>query len=190
MDVQLLPEWVGINRRDESSLLQKYQRTKDLSYLLELYDPYMHLVYGLAYKIVKDASQSQEIVYIIFKKLIKEAPQQEIRIFSSWLYTLSRDYCLTWRSRARGSLDQYVALGSTTRTPITFYEKDDESFEAEINQLEKEINNLKNEQQRCLDLFFKEQKCFQEIADITGWDVQLIKRHIRNAKRSINIYQE
>ncbi len=190
MDIQLLPEWVGIKRRDESSLLQKYRHSKDLTYLLELYEPYMYLVYGLAYKIVKEPNQSQEIVYSIFKKLIKEVPKQEIRVFSSWLYALTRDFCFTWRSRTRAKKDEFVALGSDTRTPITFYDKDDESFEEEIGQLENEIRNLKSEQERCLNLFFKEQKCFQEIAEITGWDILLIKRHIRNAKKSINVYQE
>ena len=53
-----------------------------------------------------------------------------------------------------------------------------------------EIINLKQEQEKCLQLFFNEQKCFQEIAEITGWDIALIKRHVRNAKRRVNIYQD
>lgn len=190
MNLQLLPEWVGIKRRDESTLLQKYLDTKDISFLLQVYEPYMYLVYGLAYKIVREPQQSQEIVYSIFKKLIKDVPQQDIRVFGSWLYQVTRDYCFDWRTRARAHPGEIVALGGATRTPITFYEKDDQSFEEEISKLENEIKNLKNEQQQCLDLFFKEQKCFQEIAEITGWDVVLIKRHIRNAKKSINVYQE
>lgn len=190
MNKQLLPEWIGIKRRDESSLLQKFIDTKDISYLLEVYQPYMYLVYGLAYKIIKKPQQSQDIVYSIFKELINKVPKQDIRVFNSWLYTMTREYCLQWRANASSQQEEIIALGGEARTHVTFYETEDSSFEEEINKLEIEIKNLKNEQRRCLDLFLKEQKCFQEIAEITGWDIQLIKRHIRNAKRSINIYQD
>ncbi len=190
MDKKLLTDWVGIKNRDESALLHKYLKTKDIALLLRVYEPYMYLVYGLAYKLIQEPKQSQEIVYAIFKQLIKDVPEQEIRVFSTWLYQYTREFCFHWRSKARSRSDEIIALGGDQRTPITFYEKDDQSFEEEISKLENEIINLKNEQQRCHELFFKDQKCFQEIADITGWDVQLIKRHIRNAKKSINVYQD
>jgi len=190
IDKNALSKWVGVSPRDESSLLQKYLQTNDLAYLLDLYRPYMHLVYGLAFKYVFEPRQNQEIVYCIFKKLINEVKRQEIRVFGTWLYYLSRDYCKQWRSRSPSEVDGIVVLGGTSTTPITFYDEDDETFEDEINTMEEDMINLKNEQERCMKLFFNEQKCFQEIAEITGWEVSLIKRHIRNAKRRINIYQE
>ena len=190
IDKEALSKWVGVSRRDESSLLEKYLKTKDLAYLLDLYRPYMHLVYGLAFRFVDEPQQSQEIVYCIFKKLISEVKKQEIRVFGSWLYTLSREYCQKWRIRAPSEVNKVIALGGESSTPITFYDEDDEAFEEEINSMEDEIINLKQEQEKCLQLFFNEQKCFQEIAEITGWDIALIKRHVRNAKRRVNIYQD
>jgi len=190
IDKQALSKWVGASRRDESSLLQNYLHSGELSYLLDLYRPYMHLVYGLAFKFVHEPKESQEIVYCIFKKLINEVKRQEIRVFGSWLYIMSRDICKQWRSRGRSDVERILALGETSNAHITFYDEDDDAFEKEISSMEDEIINLKKEQEKCLELFFTEQKCFQEIADITGWDVSLIKRHLRNAKRRVNIYQE
>ncbi len=190
IDKPVLSKWVSASPRDESSLLNKYHQTKDLAHLLNLYRPYMHLVYGLAFKFVHEPQQSQEIVYCVFKKLIKEVKNQKIRVFSSWLYTLSREFCQKWRARDSSDEEQILALGGTSKTPITFFDEGDEDFEEEISSMEDEISDLKKEQEKCLELFFNQQKCFQEIADITGWDVALIKRHIRNAKRRINIYQD
>ena len=191
IDKQSLSKWVGVNRRDESSLLLKYLKTNDLSYLLELYRPYMHLVYGLAFKYVKDPKQSQEIVYCIFKKLIKDIKRQEVRVFGNWLYNLSLDFCKQWRDRGRTESDQIVALGGSTQTPVEFYDdKDDDSFEEEISSMEDEVMRIKSQQEKCSQLFFKEQRCFQEIADITGWEVSEIKYHVKNAKRKTNIYQD
>lgn len=190
IDNQLLSKWVGLSSRDELSLLNKYLQTKNLSYLLDLYRPYMHLVYGVAFKFVQDQKQSQEIVYCIFKKLIKEVSNQEIRVFSTWLYNLTLDFAKQWRTRGRSDADKIVALGGSTQTPISFYEDEDEVFENEILSLEDEAKNLKIQQEKCAELFFNQQKCFNEIAEITGWEVSQIKQHVKNAKRRANIYQE
>jgi len=190
IDRKLLSKWVNVSGSDELTLLNNYLKTKNLSYLLNLYRPYMHLVYGVAYKFVQDPKQSQEIVYCIFKKLIKEANEQEIRVFSTWLYNLSLDFCKQWRTRSRSEADQIVALGGSSQSPIAFYEQEDEVFEHEISNLEEEAKILQEEQDKCADLFFNQQKCFREIADLTGLEVSKIKQHIRNAKRKANIYQE
>lgn len=190
IDKQLLSEWVGISRSDESSLLKKYLQTKKLSYLLDLYRPYMHLVYGLAFKFVQDSKQSQEIVYCVFKKLIKDVNKQEIRVFGAWLYNLSLEFSKQWRTRGRSDVDQIVALGGSSQTPISFYDEEDDVFEDEISSMENEVKQLKIQQDKCAELFFNQQKCFQEIADITGWEIAQIRRHVKNAKRKANIYQE
>jgi hypothetical protein len=136
IDKQLLPEWVGLSRRDESTLLKKYLQTKKISYLLDLYRPYMHLVYGIAFKFVQDSKQSQEIVYCIFKKLIKDVNNQEIRVFGAWLYNLSLEFSKQWSIRDRSDVDQIVALGGNSQTPISFYDEEDDACEDEINSME------------------------------------------------------
>jgi RNA polymerase sigma-70 factor (ECF subfamily) len=83
-----------------------------------------------------------------------------------------------------------VALGGKSQTPISFYDEEDDAFVAEINSMEIEVKQLKIQQDKCAELFFIQQKCFQEIADITGWKIAQIRRHVKNAKRKANIYQQ
>ena len=190
IDKYTLSDWVGANRWDESSLLNKYLQTGDLAFLLRLYKPYMHLVYGLAFNFVQDQKQSQEIVYCIFKKLIKEVKHQEIRLFSAWLYNLSLQFCKQWRQRGRSDIDKIVALGGKGQAPITYYDDDDAVFDQEISNMENEVKQLQAQQEKCVELFFEQQMCFEEISEITGWEVSQIKRHLKNVKRRANIYQE
>lgn len=190
IDKQAWLEWVGASDKDELSLIKKYLKTTDLAYLLDLYRPYMHLVYGLANNFTGNPKQSQEIVYCIFKKLIKEVQQQEIRAFSGWLYHLSRRFCQQWLQRGRSEDDQIVAMGGSIQTPVTFYYEDDQDLEQEISHMEDEVKNTREQQERCSELFFNKQKCFQEIAYLTGLEISQIKRHLRNSKRRANIYQE
>ena len=189
-DKNSLLDWVGVSQSNESSLLQKYVQSGDLSHLLELYRPYMHLVYGLAYKYVRDSKQSQDIVYCIFKKLINEVKKKEIRLFSAWLYITCLTFCRQWRQRGQSEADQIVALGGSGASPISYYDEDDHEFEDEIITVENEVKRIKEQQEECSRLFFIEQKCFQEIAEITGWEISLIKRHLRNIKKRTNIYQD
>lgn len=189
LDKTLL-DWVGASQLNELSLLQKYLNSGDLRNLLALYKPYMHLVYGLAFKYVQDPKQSQEIVYCLFKKLIKEVRHQEIRLFSAWLYLVCLNFCKQWRERGRYEADQISATSSSGQTPITFYEDGDQDFEEEINSVENEVKKLKEQQEECARLFFDQQKCFQEIAVITGWKISEIRRHLRNVKKRTNIYQD
>ncbi|GJM29725.1 MAG: hypothetical protein DHS20C17_23600 [Cyclobacteriaceae bacterium] len=150
----------------------------------------MHLVYGLSFKFVQDSKQSQEIVYCIFKKLIKEITKQEVRVFSTWLYNLSLEFVKNWRARGRSEVDRIVALGGSSQTPISFYDEDDDVFEDEISSMEKEIEELKIHQEKCAELFFNQQKSFREIAEITGLEISQVRGHVKNAKRRANIYQE
>lgn len=190
IDKNTLSDWVGTNRRDESSLLNKYLQTGDLAYLLSLYKPYMHLVYGLAFKYTQDPKQSQEVVYCIFKRLIKEVKLREIRLFSAWLYKTSLQFCKQWRQRGRSEADKIIALGGVGQAPITYYDEDDAIFEEEISNMEDEVKDLQEQRQQCVELFFEQQKCFEEISNITGWKISQIKRHLKNVKRRANIYQE
>lgn len=176
--------------KDEQKLIKKYLATKKLSYLVDLYKPYIHLVYGIALRYVADDHQAQIITIKIFKKLARDLPQQEIRIFQSWLYIVTKNYCENWMMSRnnQAELVESVEVEDEKQFDFTLYGKDDRSFEAEISNMENEILNTKKEQEKCMDLFFKEQKCFQEIADITGYRLSNIKRHIKNAKKNINIY--
>src|SRR5690349_18490012 len=78
----------------DEQLLQDYRDSGDLKVLGVLYERYMHLVYGVCLKYLTDEDQSKDAVMQIFEELIVKANKFEIKHFKSWLYTLSRNYCL------------------------------------------------------------------------------------------------
>ena len=60
----------------------------------ELYSAYMHLVYGVCLKYLKDRDESKDAVMQIFEKIITEIPKQRIENFRGWLYVVTKNYCL------------------------------------------------------------------------------------------------
>ena len=81
------------NKSDEE-LLERFQNSGNLDVLGELYSRYMHLVYGVSLKYFKDRDDAQDAVMQIFEKLITDLPKHEVQNFKSWLFVLTKNYCL------------------------------------------------------------------------------------------------
>jgi RNA polymerase sigma-70 factor (ECF subfamily) len=79
---------------DDNSLLDRFKKTSNPELLGVLYHRYMHLVYGVGLKYLKDPEESKDAVMQIFEKLVISIPNQDIRNFKSWLYTVTKNHCL------------------------------------------------------------------------------------------------
>jgi RNA polymerase sigma-70 factor (ECF subfamily) len=47
------------------------------------------------------------------------------------------------------------------------------------------IEILQPEQRTTINLFYMEQKCYKEVADLTGFDLKKVKSYIQNGKRNL-----
>ena len=82
----------------------------------------MHLVYGVCLKYLKNRDESKDAVMQIFEKLIIEIPKQKIENFRSWLYVVTKNYCLM-QLRSQKSSDEKVHEWMTD--PVIFMENVD-----------------------------------------------------------------
>ena len=76
----------NIISRSEEELIDEFTSTGDPEVLGELYSSYMHLVYGVCLKYLRDREESMDAVMQIFEKLVTEIPKQKIENFRSWLH--------------------------------------------------------------------------------------------------------
>lgn len=49
------------------------------------------------------------------------------------------------------------------------------------------VENLKEEQQRCIKLFYFEKQSYEEIEAKTGFTYKQVKSHLQNGKRNLKI---
>jgi RNA polymerase sigma-70 factor (ECF subfamily) len=175
------------------SLLKKYQSSGDLEVLGNLYARYMHLVYGVCLRYLKNREDAKDAVMHIFEKLIAEAQQHEIRQFKSWLYVLTKNYCLM-QIRSQKSKDRRINNWKIDH--VKFVESDielhpiDKDETDEDNALKDCIDKLKPEQRTCIQLFYFENKCYQDIAFSLKMEEKKVKSHLQNAKRNLKICLE
>lgn len=178
---------------DDASLLRKYASSGDLAYLGDLYNRYTHLVYGVCLKYLKDEEASKDAVMQIFEKLTLSLKETEVREFKSWLYTVVKNHCLMLlRAQQKQIMERFDHLhenGHST-TSEAFVESAEELPVDRWNLIEKGLPTLPEEQQQCIRLFYLEQKSYQEVAALTGYELRKVKSYLQNGKRNLKIFVE
>jgi RNA polymerase sigma factor (sigma-70 family) len=175
----------------DEELIHQYQLTQDTLYIGELYQRYTHLVYGLCLKYFKEEEDSKDAVMQIFEKLLQVLKTQEVSKFQHWLHVLVRNYCLM-ELRKRKSRDTTYLEPLAVSNPgiLNIPQEDNFQLEEQLQQLENGLDHIPQAQKICIELFYLQKKCYQEIAAITGYDLNKVKSYIQNGKRNLKIYLE
>lgn len=174
-------------------LLSKYLGTGDLEILGELFERYMHLVYGVCLKYFKNREDSKDAVMQIFEKLILEIPKHDIQNFKSWLYVVTKNFCLmqirSEKSRSEQQKKFVIEQDIFVESMEEMHPMDEKG--ANLNKVLKEcIENLKEDQKKCVELFYFQDKCYQEISQILRIDEKKVKSYLQNGKRNLKICLE
>ncbi|MBC7566220.1 MAG: sigma-70 family RNA polymerase sigma factor, partial [Pedobacter sp.] len=80
--------------QDDVDLIRSYKVSGSLDILGQLYNKYMHLVFGVCINYLKDEELSKDAVMQIFEELILKLKVHEVQNFKSWLHVLTRNHCL------------------------------------------------------------------------------------------------
>ena len=174
------------NLQDDLALIAAYQLRGDLKVLGLLYNRYMYLVFGVCFNYFKDEEQSKDAVMQIFEELVVKLKVHQVKNFKSWLHVLSRNHCLM--ALRKSSKNPTVSLEDNFVDNGDFVHLDiDDAKETQLTVMEKCMENLPEEQRKSVDLFYLQERCYKEVADITGYDMLKVKSYIQNGKRNLKI---
>ncbi len=173
----------------DTTLLDRYRQSNDLTLLGVLYQRYMTLVYGVCLKYLKDREESRDAVMQIFEKLIGSLKAHEVTHFKSWIYVTARNHCLMKLRAEKGK--KSIEISETLMETDSLIHLDDEpELEVNLSKLEKCIETLVAEQKQCVALFYLQQRCYKDIVELTGHDDKKVKSYIQNGKRNLKICME
>lgn len=87
---------------------------------------------------------------------------------------------------------QYVDIDEQVAVGHDYLDESDpkEWSESQFEKLEMCMLTLKPEQERCIRLFYLEQKCYKDIVALTGIEMNKVKSYIQNGKRNLKICME
>jgi len=179
---------------NDAELIGRFKKSGDLEDLSALYSRYMHLVYGVCLKYLNDRESSKDAVMQIFEKLSVDLLNHEVENFKSWLHVLTRNFCLMKLRSEKTKKEKEEKIKKDAiifmESPYEMHHENGQAMDSDINALKNCIEKLNEEQKKCVSLFYLEEKCYQEIADSSGYDLKKVKSHIQNGKRNLKICLE
>lgn len=175
----------------------------------ELFQRYTHLVFGVCMKYLKDEDEAKDGVMQIFEKILTDLHRHNVDNFKGWLYMVAKNHCLMYfrSKKIHVELPRHLTddFGNDNYSDdSTFQPEHDgspgmpvelvsnlhlngEDKEKQLTLMESAIKELKEGQKICIELFYLQEKSYEEVAKMTGYTMKEVKSYIQNGKRNLKI---
>jgi len=180
---------ISDNELPDKELVSLFRTSRNMEALSVLFQRYMELLYGVCLKYLKQPEAAKDAVMQIFEELVQKLPKHEVDNFKSWLYTLAKNYCLMQLRTPKN-------LKTTEFNPDSMQLEEEMhlngilSKEENLQKLERCLQTLSQEQKQTVELFYLQDKCYKEIAAITGIEWNKVRSFIQNGRRNLKICME
>jgi RNA polymerase sigma-70 factor (ECF subfamily) len=169
----------------DEELVLNYRNEAASEIIGEIYKRYGHLVMGTCMKYLKNRADAEDMTMILFEKLPHKLANHNIERFKSWLYMVTKNECLMLlRKKGHVSAEITKELEASDELHVV------EAKEVQYEILEEAIKELKEEQRKCIELFYIESKSYQEITSLLQLDIKKVKSAIQNGKRNLKLTLE
>jgi RNA polymerase sigma-70 factor (ECF subfamily) len=141
-------------------------------------------------KYLKAREDAEDMSIKIFEVLKEKLPAEDVSNFGGWLHTVTKNQCLMLlrsKSRAEEKEKDYVFDMEIDAKQHHLSEVD---LGSDLRKLEDCLKMLNKEQNKCIKLFYKQEKCYNEVANLTGYNLKNVKSYLQNGKRNLKICME
>ncbi|GAB4014814.1 RNA polymerase sigma factor [Spirosoma koreense] len=166
----------------DEELVRLYVETQRNSYFERLYERYCDKVYRKCLSFTKDPVRAEDLTHDIFLKLvIKLSSFREQAKFSTWLYSITYNYC-TDQLRSHNMRREVYMDDNWERLEV---ESDDglaDLAEMEAKQLESALHKLAPEEQSMLLMKYQDDISIRDIAAINGLTESAVKMRLKRLR--------
>jgi len=173
----------------DEDLLLEFKQSNSQDVLAKLYLRYTDLVYGVCLKYLKDGEAAKDAVMNIYAELLQKLAQHEVENFKSWLYVLVKNHCLMQLRKEKKMITVEFQAGVMQSEDFSHLDSI-LSKEQDFKKLEQCLERLPVEQKQSIQLFYLENKCYNEIVEQTGIDWNKVRSLIQNGRRNLKICME
>jgi RNA polymerase sigma-70 factor (ECF subfamily) len=179
----------NLNSFDDLDLVARYKQTDDNAFVGALFQRYTHLIFGVCMKYLKDEDEAQDASMQIFEKLLKDLKKHEVQQFKAWLHMVCKNFCLmqlrSGASKLRRAKEMHKDMTSFMESDHELHLVIENTKELQLTFMEECIKGLNNEQKICVELFFLQEKSYQEVTEMTSYSMNNVKSYIQNGKRNL-----
>lgn len=168
----------------DQQLLENFYADHNNDWLGILFPRYTLLLLGVCMKYLKNEEEAKDCVQQVFLKAITELHKYKVDYFKSWLYMVAKNHCLM---KLRDKNKRPVEINENAMSAVndepdkTVLEQKDKA----LSIMEVALEELNEEQKKCVKLFYLDKKSYQQIAGITGFTLMQVKSYIQNGKRNL-----
>jgi RNA polymerase sigma factor (sigma-70 family) len=171
---------------DDNDLVLQFRQTGDIKLLGALYDRYLELVYGVCLKYLKETESAKDAVMEIFIQLGDKLNRHEVANFRSWLYSVAKNHCLM-QLRSASKVKAVNFDEGIMQLQAEMHPPDGNEKEWQLDQLTKCMETLPADQKQIVSLFYLQEKCYKEIAEISGFEWNRVRSLVQNGRRNLKI---
>ncbi|RIV23472.1 RNA polymerase sigma factor [Fibrisoma montanum] len=162
----------------DEELIRLYLNTQKSDYFETLYNRYVNKVYRRCLSLTKDATQAEDFTHDIFLRVFGNLGRfQEKSTFSTWLYSISYNYCM----------DQLRQANRTTT--IALDQEHDHLADAEVDpvhgqlqQLAYVLTGISAEETQLLRLRYEEELDIRTIAQRLDLNESTVKMRLKRTR--------
>lgn len=168
----------------DQELIEQYRKSGNSWYAGELFRRYTQLITAVSYNYLQDKVETEDAVMEVFEIILRDLQHHEVNNFKTWVYSVTKHHCL--KKLRKGSLETMDVEQALRNIPADETQKSDAiRLEEQLENLEKAVNELSQEQKQCIELFYLKQKSYKEVSKETGYSVNEVKSYIQNGKRNL-----
>ena len=127
----------------------------------------------------------------VFEKLITDLKKHDIGNFKAWLHTVTKNYCLMLIRRSKPqrfvSFDANENSSEVVEMNVLYHPDNSDEKEINLQLLEAAVQQLNDDQKKCIELFYLQEKSYQEVSQMTGYTMLQVKSFIQNGKRNLKL---
>jgi RNA polymerase sigma-70 factor (ECF subfamily) len=176
----------------DEDAISNYLRTQNVNYFNLLYDRYSRKVYSKCFSILRDEMKAEDAVQDIFMKILSSLSKFEAKAkFSTWLYTITYNFCIDVIRREKKDITHEVEdigrLGEEVEDDI----EDAELMEVELDKLKVVLSNLGVDDKSVLLMKYQDDLSIKDMCEVLNKSESAIKMQIKRAKeRFLRVYKQ
>jgi RNA polymerase sigma-70 factor, ECF subfamily len=185
---------MSVNSDPDAQLMLRV-KAGDSDAFAELVDKYKQPVMNLVYRILRDATEAEDLAQNVFLQVHKSAHRYHVSAkFSTWLFTIARNLCLNEiRRRTRHPADSLEATYSENDDQPARQFEDNKVFSAPDTILQQELeqkvelvlSELPENQRTALLLCRQDEMSYEEIAEVIGCSLSATKSLIHRGRETL-----
>jgi len=166
----------------DEELVRRYLETQRNEYFERLYERYCDKVYRKCLSFSKNNAQAEDLTHDIFLKLVmKLGSFKEQAKFSTWLYSITYNYCADYARSTNRYREVYVDDG-WERMDLSEDDGLAELAEMEAQQLKKALGKMPFDEQTMLLMKYQDDISIREIAEVHGLTESAVKMRLKRSR--------